>query len=976
MASSVSTLNNYSNFPLFSYGDLSLLTAGMSAMQGKIDTNRQKLDQMADVLSSEIYNSMSREGDKEHFRQRLNQGLGVINKYASGDLSDDQLMKQLSNKMNEIVDTRVMNAVSSTATRRVEEQKWDWYKENEPEKYSEKNRILRSKQWNSYANSQDPNAKYVGGGDFAEYVDPYKVLMSEDFAKSLKDLGINGKWVQQANGGLYFDYIDEKEGTRPENAQKLAQAVQGALGQKGMTQLALNAEWEYGDVYNPDNVNRLREDYNNYYSSKAKTRGEDKEIMEKMLASATPEEKQMLQQRIKSLESEVSQYASKNFDADVVGDNGVIDINKYNNIYTSLGVNSQLESLIGFAYQEPVTIARKIEDIKFEIIKHNEAVRQFDETMSLNKDKFALEIAKHEFNKTKEANKNSPDSPANPTDFTQKTKEGSGTLKDELGKHGMFQLTAQDQRDAVSALQESLGIQGLSSSDRLALSEQLVTTPVGDIKSITIGGQTVPINEENRANVLTALNKYKEVFVNGDSTTRQYRNMYEGVQKDNRDNILAHYRNYRNDHTGLAVNNDDFYFEKDSSGQVVYKSGRLKEGKTNYQYLMDKATKEQGGYYKNLTKEEQATLDLYFTKDIVQSNSYGMSDWEKRQYYETQKEKLYKQFGAKVVNTMKGFDNDSKPTPFISGGNTSFLNELDGGIWNLGKPILYVANAFKSSTQQYKEGIRDNQDSNISKMRSGDGGLGTLIGDRLTNVTTNMNKTVEGRFKGASRYEHTTSANSESGKLIQSRTGIAIPDKAIITVTPVIKNNLQTGQHNVSYTLPAGTGKNADAKTFSNVAMINNTDIGNIFKTTDATIYNTSLGNRAGVLELGKSIVRVDNNPSNINNDRPSQSYTTRIQNIAKEYKDNPAILYYLQQEHNKYVNGGYSFSVKPLGVGANYAMFIKDESTGVDTPVLDLQMKTLSEARDIPLIYKELKESKEDTFIEEVLLKNIKGTK
>ena len=359
MASSVSSLNNYSNFPLFNFGDMNLLASGMAAMQGRVDQNKANLQNLGTQLSTQFLDNITRDSDKVYFQERLNEALNLVETYAnSADLSDNNVAGKLSSKLKEVVDDRVVDAIASTTQRRLETAHIQDLKKNDPEKYSDVNFSVYNKAWENYVNNDDPYSTY-NGATYHNYVDNFKRLTSKESLKMLEDMGINGEWVQREDGNVYYDFKNKYAGTQDIN--RLQQAVQQIIGADGVRQMQINAEYAYGDYNNPLVVESLREEYNNYHNDINSSLVSDKEALEKAIKGASNQDKkQAYQEQLDEINRKIENTSNRNFDTDVAT-NGVLDPSKYKNIYTNYQTNKEMQSLTGLMYQKPRLIESDVE---------------------------------------------------------------------------------------------------------------------------------------------------------------------------------------------------------------------------------------------------------------------------------------------------------------------------------------------------------------------------------------------------------------------------------------------------------------------------------------------------------------------------------------------------------------------------------------------------------------------------------------
>lgn len=234
MASAYSTLHNYQQ-DLYT-PNLELINTALQAKQGKLNANRMKLQTMYDQFS---FLDVAKEEDQEYLEGRLQAVKQTMDKYASLDLSSNNLTNQLQANMSSVVDDNVRNAVISTKVYQTEQAAWSKLKEDDPEKYSQVNHAYAGQISNEWLNDGETGTKYRGGGGVIEYTDVQGKMAAEipKIAKALKS-----EWVEIASGGGYFRDVVTKERV---NRGKLEQAMDGILNEQDRRQLQINAWGQY-----------------------------------------------------------------------------------------------------------------------------------------------------------------------------------------------------------------------------------------------------------------------------------------------------------------------------------------------------------------------------------------------------------------------------------------------------------------------------------------------------------------------------------------------------------------------------------------------------------------------------------------------------------------------------------------------------------------------------------------------------------
>lgn len=988
MASSVSSLNNYSNFPLFNFGDLNLLATGMAAMQGRVEQNEQNLQNIGAQLSTQFLQSIDRPMDKVYFQERLNEALNLVETYAnSADLSDNNVASKLSSKLKEVVDDRVVDAISSHTQRRLEMAYIQDIKKNDPEKYSDVNFSVYNKSWEKYMNSQDPYSTY-NGATYHDYVDNFKNLTSKESLKMLEDMGINGEWVQREDGGIYFDFNNKLAGTQDIN--RLKQAVQYIIGDKGLRQMQINAEYNFGDYHNPLVVENLREQYNNYYSGITESLTSDKQALEKAIKGETNQDKiSQLQSQLDNINKSLDEVSKKNFDVDV-STNGQFDPNKYRNAYTSFSTNQEMQQLTGLMYQKPRLIESNVEDIKLEVLKFERDIFESDRD-------YELEVKKHEADmKSKGLDINGNPLQTNTggnininrADITQ------GAFQEiksdiEIGDNDTYKLARVEQQKAIDGV-NALVDGAMSRASTIELMNELIGKDIGNLKEITIAGRLIKITDQNRGAVLTALNRFKSTFIDGSSTVRRTRDDMSTSLKGVVEDVVSHYRANPRDHNGLRINDENFYFEKTQNGQYEYKIGKLKTAgnKSNYQYLMDKASKTG---FNSLNEAEKETIRLYVTKGVLADKNSKLNDWEKQQLYASFQEDLHKNLkSSKAVNSMPSYKGVSTylPEQSVRGsyiGNKNNPNGLykqisieDARILRQNKQPFFRSESGKYYIEtQGNPSLASNQDRNYSGIRWGDGwNLSSNINERFKSAKITAETNLFEDFKSTNKGSMNISANSPTGKNIASFIGTPIPDKAIINITPILKDNKPTGTFSAKYTFTDSKGKvtTSELKTPDGKAVtLTQKDLGNTVIPGFNTIYNSAYGTRAAEVSLGSSaIIRNKNVKASIENELPSNEFYILVDDIRNKVGNNPDVLKYVNSEVNKFENGEYSFKISNGGVkDATYKIYMTDNA-GNSVPLHDTGKTKLDENTFVYDYLQNKKDVIEDMFINVFLKKQL----
>lgn len=197
-----SILHNYDNAQLYT-PDFQFIQQALAFKQNKIDVNKQKIYNLYDQMAML---KVDKDVDQEYINRRLEQAKALTNRYASGDLSDDNFASSIMANIGQIVDGKVKNAVLSTRLREAEDKVWKDVQEKSPDKYSANNQryAIAKSDRAAYLASQEAGALYKGGAGFIEYRDLGKKLMDNiDKIQSRAKL----KWIDVLSTSCFYYFI-------------------------------------------------------------------------------------------------------------------------------------------------------------------------------------------------------------------------------------------------------------------------------------------------------------------------------------------------------------------------------------------------------------------------------------------------------------------------------------------------------------------------------------------------------------------------------------------------------------------------------------------------------------------------------------------------------------------------------------------------------------------------------------------------
>lgn len=656
MASSVSQLNNYSNFSLFSFDNADLLMKGMLMKQGAIDENRAKLQQISDEVTNF---SVQKDVDKKYLEERLIQTKDIVNRYAGGDLSNPNLMNQLVSKFEEVVDDRVLNAVASTSTIIREDKEWEAKKGTA--EYNEINRAYALQNRQKYLSDPNVGVVYNGGGGFQKYTDIDVIYTSKEFQEFLKNSDIKAEYIRRENGTGYFASINKYEEVDP---QRLQQAITTFLGEDGKKQLQINAWAKYGDPTSEESILKVKNDYEQTISTELSTNESKLEAIDKLLedGNLTAEDRAKYEQGKKYLEDRVTTLRTKDFNSVVSNPDGSINENAFKNIYTSVYEQNFLQDKFNLLYHDPILKDTKIDEVQFKTAEFAESKRMND--LAVTKENRLARESMWEMQGKPLLDANGRvklDANGNPILLTSGSTSSSanelgGTSIIAIGEDAVvskeeandIQIVNDYQKQYNSTINSIKASQGNNwdENSTSALESYLIKGVPTLNETITLStGRKIKVTPEN----IVALEKLK-AMTNGDSgAIRKLRVELTELQRNYNADVDRKYRANPNEFRN--ANLGDFYFVADDKGNLRYTEGKLPQakGQSNFIYLMEK--QRQG---KPLTKTEGASLRLYKKKMLLADDE--LTPVEKNQLYRAYKRDV----GATTANTLPTYNNFTK----------------------------------------------------------------------------------------------------------------------------------------------------------------------------------------------------------------------------------------------------------------------------------------------------------------------------
>ena len=614
MSNSYSVIHNFDNVPLEN-PDFNLIQNALQYKQTKLDTNRAKVQSVADQFAML---DVAKDVDKEYVDKRLQAVVDMTNQYgASGDLSSSSLANSLMQNINQVADENVKNAVFSTKLYRAEQAEWEKVKKDNPEKYSQLNHAYANRTASSWLNDDTVGKRYNGGAGFIEYRDLSKKLM--DNIGKMQDQ-LKAKWIQTGPGQGYFQSIDTYEAI---DRNKMSQALDMLYDEKDKQQMRINSWGEY-DQASPERMKAEWEAINAPELDNAQKRIDALKVLK-----SKPGE----QGNIAAYDAEIAQHQNtiKN-----------IQSNNFEDVYNTYGkdgasqilYSAKLKDSILDAYSyEPRLIDRKIDEVQAENVKFQQKVSEFNQTMELKKTDLMLRTEQLKVNKQLAEAKLGIDSNGNPVQ-TGTTLSEPQTLKYGEGKTGI-----QEHLGIITKSWEGLEALGVSrgsidKNDFVKLNTQLQDLE-GKAKrgeSINIGGKAVKVTLANivklrnfRDNVVNTSKAEKEVHATIDSMLYGGEEGGMGIQTTLERLAEAKAKGRAYDFDVAELPKFDWVLEPDGKGGM-----RTAKAKTSNPYATLLTMKGTG---KTLTAAQEATLKAYTAAYSITDKSLDIPDDVRTEMY-------------------------------------------------------------------------------------------------------------------------------------------------------------------------------------------------------------------------------------------------------------------------------------------------------------------------------------------------------
>lgn len=948
MASSQSTINRYDNINFFRQENLPMLAQQLTMKQGVVDQTKMMLDNLQTELGINL--DLARDEDKAYLQQRLSQATGIVNNALSrgADISDPTISRMLFNQMKEVVnDQNILNAVVSTKKVRQLQSEMEWYRTNNPAKYSEINASVAGKGIIKYLNSEGIGQIY-SGGEYTPYVNIQEKLMNSDVNKQLKDMGINAEYVTTQNGNGYFRVDNKYKGTA--DPERLKMAIQAIIGEDGFRQMAIESEYYTGDGDNLDAVDAVRQQYD-------LNNNRDLEIYKNQLdavktaysATSDKNEKERLQKNMDALQKKVDGIGEIDFNSLITNQDGFIDSQKFKNIANNLYSNGKVNQWFSLLYQDPLLKESKVNELDYKTRTFEQKIREFEYKVSqdrisndLAERKFQLEIAKAEKSGVFGLN-SSNNGLTVETDYTEITTEESKDFNN---------IILKEFRSAINDVIPLFGEFNVGITSELGA--KLTADPNWkDGESIIVGGQTIKLTPETKI----TLQKFQDAF-NGQggylSQAKTELSTYFNTSVDAVYDAFLRGGDDRQSVYDFARRTTNGYFNKVGEDEYVWTDGLIpnnKNGMSNVSYLLHKKEN------KGLTKDEEMTLKTLILPSIMK-NDNRMSTADRQIMLRAFQDEVNSNLGIKATTSLPTYKT-------LRGSKTSYDKEAkpiqgeDLNVWEFIGAIVSGSGATSSRGGWDRGGANLYDYGDINTIR-GYKGINSRAFEKYDLITnTLVNQTGNLRLNDF----RLTKDNPNHKVITTSVKGLTSDYKGDLTLEsiPGDDNNFYVQKQTPVYKEGTATKIGEEMKRVN----VNGADVkisksllkGVNFDSQKKTPYDSSLDNYA-VIDLGKSVVNTgvigsSNNNAFISttNEMKKQLQTEELKNMFQSYVD-------------AYLNGDIEFKIAPLQKGGNYVMSMEIPSMGVDVGIRDFGVTRLHYGSDIDNIIVNSNALKQTEFI------------
>jgi hypothetical protein len=903
----------------------------MQYKQGKIDANRQRLQTLYDKLNIV---DVAKQGDKDYVESRLQTAKTIANKYASLDLSSNNLTNQLIGKLTDVVDDNVKNAVLSTQVYRSEQAAWDKLKEEKPDKYNQANHAYAMQGSNAWLNDGKVGSKYNGGGDVIEYTDLSKKIM-DNLPKLQKAL--HAEWIQQGPQQGYFRSIDTLEAVPRD---KMNQALSFVFNDKDKQQMGINA-WA---GYDRMEENDLREAYDGYFSPRLETLNDRLNAVDLAIGKAQTEaEKKELRSLKTKLEEDKNDHNNNSYDnfSKAYGKEAA-----YNRLYNKQFYNSILDT---YSYA-PRLLERKVDEVdkankeyelKLEDLKREAEKDQFDRDMKIAE----LELKKEEFDLKYPGAK------------TPIVKGKALTVKTPVARGDEITVALDEEKRSKEEVSKILKAKGLNDA---ALSDNTFLASLDHIAStgvVKYDGKEVELSDDEIVKLLSYKNN---VYQNNAAITQSFASL---------DSMFTNITNQ----VGKAV-----YLEKSGTGKTDYDS---KDSIPEFNFYISNGkvvSTKKGSYYARnlygksvkggLTSDEKLSLQLYNAIwSLNDPKTTASSRKVLQKYIKNRLSNLPRKEAAKVKTNWSYGKGKNMPNTHgvINSWQDYYLSEIDSG------DLEFSARNFIKVSEEEQKFIRKLQ----SEMHKGQSPYRIL-----TDMEPKINEGIAKKLSQTSKMPYLNQAivRPGSNEHTSLRLLLEVPEdlKSDIYIEKQFDTQgLPTEQNKVFYKTKS-TKDGVTSYTASTPVMISDKEMeesGVAVFDTQRYEYDASLGDLAPSLSLGNNVYSKKLRDKRVIDGAPEMYLATDgnwAQQVLLDARDrikDENSVELIASNIQAYRKGDFSFELKPInGV---YQMSMSDlRGTEIHTYIpRDSQKQVLKElsSGQVTQLIKEPREFIELTFMD-----------
>lgn len=956
MASSQSTINRYDNINLFRQENLPMLAQQLTMKQGVVDQTKMMLDNLQTELGINL--DLARDEDKAYLQQRLSQATGLVNNALSrgADISDPTISKMLFNQMKEVVnDQNILNAVVSTKKIRQLQAEMDWYRTNDPTKYSDINASVAGKGIIKYLNSEGIGQVY-SGGNYTPYVDVYKKLIDNDINKTLKDMNINTEFIQTEDGGGYFKTQSSYEGTV--SPERLKQAIIATIGSDGYKQWEIESEYMYGDGDDVSRVDLLRNQFNEQNNSELGVYKNQLETRQTMLASATTKaEKDKLTNEINQLQKSIDQVSSRDFNNLISDNEGFINRDKFRGLANNMYTFGQQEKMFSIFYQDPILKDRKVDDVSYKNTQFGMEIQkmQFDQQMRTANFNLSLQRANLDLQKAIADGKVDASGNAIIGVINNSTVLSDHTVMDNVIENidALVRSEYYGARDEVANTffggNFELGAQAemvnfLNSNDNIASMDKIV-----------VAGKEIPITPTT----LTMLDKFKQ-SANGESGFRKIRKEEGYIVVD-----------YGMQELMQAYSTDSQRADVDRviRGMENYKFKRVGGSDENPEYITEKVD---NNYYKRLlskihnggtlSKSEYASLKLAVGMNIVASNE-KLNRSEKIDLYRGVQDELVKSVGYKAVNGIPKFEDVERgigvapPTDPYTPTAYSAIGALTNTVANIISPSTTFTNRKEYNVIPLDDiqSIKRSLNSNIDSYH-------TITNTVRDEAMKSQTQPVSHPFGSTQHKTLATQAGLPANYKDPIYTVRDATDPTKVRIGILGKNDKETTKTTAQLPIEWVKQRGTEGELTAINLTVPIEGLGIPFTRAEKTPYDSDLKNPS-VLQLGSSADKSRNNGKDVNY-KPFINLDARIVELKRETTpEQQATIDALVRE---YKNGDINFEVsRGDRQGASYKIMMNIPKFQTSVEVLDTKVQKLYFDSEIPQLFNNVSTQKELYFLE-----------